>query len=132
MGWWWLVENAWYWFASATYPYPDAGGYGGGGDYATGGESGGCCAPDDVDAQPNTWYHCSNPEGYYPYVRQCNGEWEPVASTPEANGAANGGGNEAGDEASDEDDTAMHDGDADEGDADSDEDDSEDEAPGGY
>jgi len=24
------------------------------------------------------WYHCGNPQGYYPYVRMCNGPWHPV------------------------------------------------------
>jgi hypothetical protein len=26
-----------------------------------------------------TWYYCSNPAGYYPYVTQCYGPWQPVA-----------------------------------------------------
>jgi hypothetical protein len=25
-----------------------------------------------------TWYYCSNPAGYYPYVAQCNTGWQPV------------------------------------------------------
>jgi hypothetical protein len=29
------------------------------------------------------WYHCSNPDGYYPYVRSCEGEWQPVPVSPE-------------------------------------------------
>src|SRR6202049_1302750 len=31
--------------------------------------------------QPNaaqTWYYCSNPAGYYPYVTQCNTGWQAV------------------------------------------------------
>ena len=25
-----------------------------------------------------TWYYCSDPAGYYPYVTQCNTGWQPV------------------------------------------------------
>ena len=28
------------------------------------------------------WYYCDNPQGYYPYVAQCNSAWRPVAPTP--------------------------------------------------
>lgn len=28
------------------------------------------------------WYYCSNPEGYYPYIKQCPIGWQPVSSTP--------------------------------------------------
>jgi hypothetical protein len=28
------------------------------------------------------WYRCGNPEGYYPYVRNCNTGWEQVPATP--------------------------------------------------
>lgn len=30
------------------------------------------------------WYHCSSPEGYYPYVKSCR-NWEPVPATPPQN-----------------------------------------------
>src|SRR5215471_16939538 len=29
------------------------------------------------------WYYCDNPEGYYPYVRTCNGQWQAVPAQPE-------------------------------------------------
>jgi hypothetical protein len=32
------------------------------------------------------WYYCSNPDGYYPYVQSCNGDWQPVPVTPPPNG----------------------------------------------
>ena len=32
--------------------------------------------------EPN-WYRCDNPEGYYPYVRTCNGPWQPVPVAPD-------------------------------------------------
>jgi hypothetical protein len=33
---------------------------------------------------PGAWYHCDNPEGYYPYVPSCNNAWAPIAITPSA------------------------------------------------
>ena len=27
---------------------------------------------------PQTWYYCSDPAGYYPYVAQCNTGWQTV------------------------------------------------------
>lgn len=31
---------------------------------------------------PQFWYRCGNPEGYFPYVRQCRTGWEQVPVTP--------------------------------------------------
>ncbi len=28
------------------------------------------------------WYHCSNPEGYYPYVKDCPNGWQQVEPSP--------------------------------------------------
>ena len=28
-----------------------------------------------------TWYYCSNPAGYYPYVTQCNTGWQTVPAS---------------------------------------------------
>jgi hypothetical protein len=28
------------------------------------------------------WYYCSNPQGYYPYIKQCLGAWQQVNPTP--------------------------------------------------
>lgn len=28
------------------------------------------------------WYYCDNPEGYYPYVKECLNSWQPVEPTP--------------------------------------------------
>ena len=33
--------------------------------------------------EPGYWYYCGNPEGYYPYVQQCSGEWQTVPATPD-------------------------------------------------
>jgi len=30
----------------------------------------------------NEWHWCSNPEGYYPYVKKCLNDWIPVAPKP--------------------------------------------------
>jgi hypothetical protein len=35
--------------------------------------------------QPETqqfWYFCRNPEGYYPYVKQCPNGWQRVVPSP--------------------------------------------------
>lgn len=34
--------------------------------------------------QQGYWYYCRDPAGYYPYVRECPGGWEPVAPQPPA------------------------------------------------
>jgi hypothetical protein len=28
------------------------------------------------------WYYCNNPQGYYPYIKQCPNGWQQVAPTP--------------------------------------------------
>ncbi len=33
-------------------------------------------------AQANYWYHCSSPEGYYPYIKQCGTSWQRVSPSP--------------------------------------------------
>jgi hypothetical protein len=33
-------------------------------------------------ATPAWWYYCDNPQGYYPYVRQCVSQWQRVAPHP--------------------------------------------------
>lgn len=36
-----------------------------------------------VQPQENSWYYCRDPEGYYPYVQDCRGEWEAVPASPQ-------------------------------------------------
>lgn len=65
------------------------GGYGGYGGYGYGAPYG---YPPAVyiqrqEAPPqqkpaNYWYYCRNPEGYYPYVKQCAEGWIPVPPQP--------------------------------------------------
>ena len=37
-----------------------------------------------VRQQINYWHYCQNPEGYYPYVKNCPGGWLQVAPQPAA------------------------------------------------
>ena len=30
----------------------------------------------------NAWYYCNNPDGYYPYVKECPTGWQRVAPQP--------------------------------------------------
>ena len=41
--------------------------------------------PDAAGAGPNPgyWYYCNNPQGYYPYVRECSGQWQTVPANPD-------------------------------------------------
>lgn len=40
----------------------------------------------DAEAAPQSayWYYCADPQGYYPYVRQCPGGWQRVRPAPPA------------------------------------------------
>lgn len=42
-------------------------------------------APVAAPSAPPMWYYCNNPQGYYPYVRQCPSGWLQVAPTPPPN-----------------------------------------------
>jgi len=38
-----------------------------------------------AESAPQTsasWYYCADPQGYYPYVEQCRGDWQAVAPRP--------------------------------------------------
>ncbi len=35
-----------------------------------------------IQPQTNYWYYCRNPDGYYPYVKNCPGGWLQVAPQP--------------------------------------------------
>jgi hypothetical protein len=62
-GWWWVVGNAWYFYPTPVYPYPDP--------YQPP-----SFAP--PPAPPANYYYCNNPAGYYPYVQACNVPWRMV------------------------------------------------------
>ena len=38
--------------------------------------------PPDEPPPAQNWYRCDNPQGFYPYVRNCNGPWQSVPVTP--------------------------------------------------
>lgn len=38
--------------------------------------------PAGPEDEPYYWYHCSRPEGYYPYIKECPGGWQKVVPTP--------------------------------------------------
>lgn len=39
--------------------------------------------PSTQSEEPSYWYYCQNPQGYYPYVKQCPNGWlKVVPSTP--------------------------------------------------
>lgn len=42
----------------------------------------GYAVPPGVPPQQQFWYRCGNPEGYFPYVRNCMTGWEQVPVTP--------------------------------------------------
>jgi hypothetical protein len=66
-GWWWQVGPTWYFYDAPVYPYPDP-------------YSPPMVAAPGAPPAPagQLWYYCRNPAGYYPYVPQCGGPWEPV------------------------------------------------------
>ncbi|MBX3616317.1 hypothetical protein [Nitrosomonas sp.] len=35
-----------------------------------------------AQSQANYWYYCRDPDGYYPYVKNCPGGWLPVSPRP--------------------------------------------------
>lgn len=37
-----------------------------------------------TEEQPSYWYFCKEPQGYYPYVKQCPSGWMKVVPTPPA------------------------------------------------
>jgi len=39
-------------------------------------------APAPVAEQPQSWYYCDNPKGYYPYVATCAAGWRQVPAQP--------------------------------------------------
>jgi len=96
---WWHGRWAWFWFTGGgayfypvpVYPYPgyvsetvvDEGPDTDEGPAYNSGPTGG---------GNGTWYYCANPKGYYPYIPQCNGQWQPVPATPpDMQGSPNGG-----------------------------------------
>ena len=38
--------------------------------------------PPTPELQTNYWHYCRNPDGYYPYVRECPDGWEKISPQP--------------------------------------------------
>jgi hypothetical protein len=85
--WWWIAGGMWYPYPAPVMPYPDP--------YqppvvvvqpapnadANVTSTAPLAQPPAAvppPAAPQYWYHCSNPEGYYPYISQCQGGWQKV------------------------------------------------------
>ena len=66
-GWWWVVDEVWFFYPAPIYPYPL---YIGTLDYYD--------YYDWYGAPSYYWYYCTNPEGYYPYVQECRGTWHAL------------------------------------------------------
>jgi len=72
LGWWWFLDDDWYFYSKPVYPYPTY------------------IAPllsvqETPETPPATpyWYYCANPQGYYPYVPACPIGWQTVPAVPE-------------------------------------------------
>ena len=71
-GWWWIVDDVWFFYPAPIYPYPL---YIGSLDYYD--------YSDWYGTPDYYWYYCTNPEGYYPYIQECLGTWHAVPPAPE-------------------------------------------------
>ena len=79
-GWWWTVDNSWYLYPRPSYPYPAYGPPVIDDDYGYAPRERGYTqtynrGPDGNPQRPEYWYFCQNPEGYYPYVQDCD-DWQ--------------------------------------------------------
>lgn len=88
-GWWWGVGGSFYFYPAPVYPYPSevsGTSYDDDSDYDDSGDQGGGgydnAGPGDQGGGYGTWYHCSNPDGYYPYIKNCRSGWESVPAQP--------------------------------------------------
>lgn len=78
-GWWWTFGPSWYWYDYPVYPYPAYPVYAPGPYYDDN-----YVPQEELGPAPQQfWYYCDNPQGYYPYVTSCNGEWRQVPTRPD-------------------------------------------------
>jgi hypothetical protein len=79
-GWWWRTGGLWYYYPAPIYPYPDP--YTPPTVVVEQQAPAVVVAPGVAPTAPPTYvYYCGNPAGYYPYVPECPGGWQKVAST---------------------------------------------------
>ena len=71
LGWWWIVDGAWFFYPVPVYPYPDP--------YIP--PAAVTLAP-PAQSSPQYWYYCASANGYYPYVMNCPEGWQRVAPQP--------------------------------------------------
>jgi hypothetical protein len=88
-GWWWTVGPYWYFYDTPVYPYPTyvSPDYSGDEYEDDSGYDDSAAPQDEYDGGGpggGSWYHCSNPEGYYPYVKSCKDGWEQVPANPDS------------------------------------------------
>jgi hypothetical protein len=67
LGWWWVVGGSWFFYPAPIFPYPTYIGPDYYYDYYS-----------SYPAPSYYWYYCEDPPGYYPYVQDCNVDWQPV------------------------------------------------------
>jgi len=86
-GWWWVVGDDWFDYPAPVYPYPYPTYYYYDPVYSEPVPYEYHPAPPPTASAPpappqQSWYYCSNPKGYYPYVSSCPGGWRAVPATP--------------------------------------------------
>jgi len=77
--WWWAIDGGgFYAFDQPIYPYPDySEDY-----YAADPYASQPLAESPYPTQPNVYYYCQDPPGYYPTVQECPGGWQTVPAQP--------------------------------------------------
>ena len=86
-GWWWTVNNSWYPYPRPVYPYPAYAPppYASADEYypnARGYTQDFDPGPSRNPQRPDYWYFCENPEGYYPYIQDCDNWLQEPAEGP--------------------------------------------------
>ncbi len=70
-----------FWYPWYYHPYPYYGGYYGGSTVIVQ-QPVQYVSREDSGNGGNYWYYCHNPQGYYPYISQCNARWVKVRPFP--------------------------------------------------
>jgi len=83
LAWWWVVGGVWYAYPSQIFPYPDP--------YmppelVMPQQPPVSVSPANPPAPNQFWYYCAKPDGYYPYIPQCQVQWQkvPASLSPDA------------------------------------------------
>jgi hypothetical protein len=72
-GWWWYLDDGWFYYPEPIYPYPT---------YVGPPLIVEEAPPAPLPPPPHYWYQCADPAGFYPYVTNCPGGWRAVPATP--------------------------------------------------